>query len=62
MTHIEKEKMRQAMRYAVPRMMWYHPVAAIRHLIRELPEQREQSEARFNYAESRQKKAEGQLK
>ena len=31
-----KEKMRQAMRYAGPRMMWYHPVAAIRHLIREL--------------------------
>ena len=57
-----KEKMREAMRYAGPRMMWYHPVAAIRHLIRELPEQREQSEARFNYAESRQKKAEGQLK
>lgn len=27
----------------------------------ELMEQREQSEARFNYAESRQKKAEGQL-
>ena len=29
-----KEKMREAMRYAGPRMMWYHPVAAIRHLIR----------------------------
>lgn len=32
-----KEKMREAMRYAGPRMMWHHPVAAIRHLIRELP-------------------------
>ena len=31
-----KEKMREAMRYAGPRMMWYHPIAAIRHLIREL--------------------------
>ena len=36
-----KEKMREAMRYAGPRMMWYHPVEAIRHLIRELPKQRE---------------------
>ena len=31
-----KKKMREAMRYAGPRMMWYHPIAAIRHLIREL--------------------------
>ena len=31
-----KEKMREAMRYAGPRMMWHHPIAAIRHLIREL--------------------------
>ncbi len=31
-----KERMRQAMRYAGPRMMWYHPIAAIKHLIREL--------------------------
>ena len=31
-----KEKMREAMRYAGPRMMWYHPIAAIKHLIREL--------------------------
>ena len=36
-----KEKMREAMRYAGPRMMWYHPIVAIKHLIRELPEQRE---------------------
>ena len=31
-----KKKMREAMRYAGPRMMWYHPIAAIKHLIREL--------------------------
>ena len=31
-----KEKMREVMRYAGPRMMWYHPIAAIKHLIREL--------------------------
>lgn len=31
-----KEKMREVMRYAGPRMMWYHPIAAIRHIIREL--------------------------
>ena len=36
-----KEQMRESMRYAGPRMMWYHPVEAIRHLIRELPKQRE---------------------
>ncbi|MCQ2232857.1 MAG: nitrous oxide-stimulated promoter family protein [Paludibacteraceae bacterium] len=31
-----KEKMREAMRYAGPRMMWYHPIAAIKHIIREI--------------------------
>ena len=31
-----KELMREVMRYAGPRMMWHHPVAAIRHLIRAL--------------------------
>lgn len=31
-----REKMRQAMRYAGPRMIIYHPVAAIRHLISEM--------------------------
>lgn len=31
-----KEKMREVMRYAGPRMMLYHPIAAIRHIIREL--------------------------
>ena len=31
-----KEQMREVMRYAGPRMMWYHPIAAIKHLIREL--------------------------
>ena len=31
-----KEKMREAMSYEGPRMMWYHPIAAIKHLIREL--------------------------
>lgn len=36
MTHIEKEKMREVMRYAGPRMMWHHPIAAIKHLIKEL--------------------------
>lgn len=33
---VMKEKMREAMRYAGPRMMCHHPVAAIRHIIREL--------------------------
>ena len=31
-----KEKIREAMRYAGPRMILYHPVAAIKHLIREI--------------------------
>ena len=31
-----KKNIREAMRYAGPRMMWYHPIVAIRHLIREL--------------------------
>ena len=31
-----KEKMREVMRYAGPRMVLYHPIAAIRHIIREL--------------------------
>ncbi len=31
-----KEQIRKVMRWSGPRMIWYHPVAAIRHLIREL--------------------------
>lgn len=31
-----KEQMREVMRYAGPRMMWHHPIIAIRHLIKEL--------------------------
>ena len=31
-----REQMREAMRYAGPRMMWHHPVAAMKHLWREL--------------------------
>jgi len=31
-----KERIRAVMRYAGPRMIFYHPVAAIRHLITEL--------------------------
>ena len=31
-----KEKICEAMRYAGPRMMLYHPIAAIKHIIREL--------------------------
>ena len=31
-----REQMRQAMRYAGPRMLWHHPLTAIRHLIREM--------------------------
>jgi len=31
-----RQKMREAMRYSGPRMIWYHPIAAIRHLIRQL--------------------------
>ena len=31
-----REKMRSVMRWAGPRMMLYHPIEAIRHLIREM--------------------------
>ena len=31
-----RERIRKVMRWAGPRMIWYHPVAAIRHLIKEL--------------------------
>lgn len=31
-----REKMRIAMRYAGPRMIIYHPIAAIKHIIREM--------------------------
>lgn len=31
-----REQMREVMRYSGPRMMLYHPVAAIRHIIKEL--------------------------
>mgnify|MGYP001775948585 CR=1 FL=1 len=30
-----RERMRAVMRYAGPRMLWHHPVAALRHLWRE---------------------------
>lgn len=30
-----KERMREVMRYAGPRMLLYHPVAALRHLWQE---------------------------
>lgn len=28
-----REQMREVMRYAGPRMIWHHPIAAIRHLL-----------------------------
>lgn len=31
-----KEQMRKVMRWAGPRMILYHPIAAIKHIIREL--------------------------
>lgn len=31
-----REQMREAMRYAGPRMLWHHPLSTIKHLIREL--------------------------
>jgi len=31
-----RKQMQDAMRYAGPRMMWHHPISAIKHLIREL--------------------------
>jgi len=31
-----REQMKEAMRYAGPRMLWHHPMSAIKHLIREL--------------------------
>lgn len=30
-----RERMRQVMRYAGPRMLWHHPVAAMKHLVME---------------------------
>ena len=30
-----REQMRQVMRYAGPRMLWHHPVAALKHLFME---------------------------
>ena len=33
----EREEMRSVMRYAGPRMMFTHPIAAVRHIISELP-------------------------
>ena len=30
-----RERMRTVMRFSGPRMMWYHPVDAIKHLLRE---------------------------
>ena len=30
-----RERMRRVMRYAGPRMLWYHPVAAVCHVWRE---------------------------
>ena len=30
-----RERMRQVMRYACPCMLWFHPVAALRHLWQE---------------------------
>ena len=32
-----RERVRTVMRWAGPRMILYHPIAALRHLIRELP-------------------------
>ncbi len=34
-----KERMCKVMRWAGPRMIWYHPIAAIKHIIRELLQQ-----------------------
>lgn len=31
-----REHIRSAMRYAGPRMIWHHPIAAIKHVIKEL--------------------------
>lgn len=31
-----KERMREVMRWAGPRMIWYNPIAAIKHIIKEL--------------------------
>jgi len=30
-----REQMKETMRYAGPRMLWHHPVSAIKHLIRD---------------------------
>ena len=31
-----KERIREVMRWAGPRMMWHHPIAAVKHMLREL--------------------------
>ena len=35
-----RERIREVMRYAGPRMIIYHPIDAVRHLIKELKEMR----------------------
>ena len=31
---VERERIRAVMRYAGPRMLWHHPAAALRHLLK----------------------------
>lgn len=31
-----REQIRQVMRYSGPRMLWHHPIAAVRHLIQNI--------------------------
>lgn len=45
----ERDRMREVMRFAGPRMLWRHPILAIRHLLdgrREAPEGRRQAPER----------------
>jgi hypothetical protein len=37
-----REKIREVMRFSGPRMMFYHPVMAVRHLVESNAEKRKQ--------------------
>lgn len=41
-----REKIREVMRFAGPRMLWYHPVMAVRHLIETKQEKQRQEDPR----------------
>ena len=43
-----RERVRQVMRWAGPRMLWHHPVLAVRHILPEPAERHHQREPAIN--------------